>query len=154
MTGMIFALVVGASIFTTALILEGIPDGVANWIAGLDVAPWVVVALLIVMLLPLGMFVDGLSILLIVAPIAHPIVTSLGFSGVWFGIMMVAMIEIGQITPPVGLNVFVVAGLFPDLKVEAVFRRVLPFVACGLVAGVILFAFPEISLLLPNHSHR
>ena len=103
-------------------------------------------------LLPLGMFIDGLSMLLIVGPLFHPVATSLGYDGLWFAILFIKCIEIGLLTPPVGLNVFVVAGLFKDLRVEDVFRRITPFIVAEFVATGILFAFPQIITFLPAMS--
>ncbi len=150
MTAMIFALIVGATIFSHFLVLSGLPDGLSEWVLGLGLPPQLVVVALLLILLPLGMFVDGLSLLLILAPLLHPIVVELGYDEIWFGILFIKTIEIGLLTPPVGLNVFVVAGLFKDLRVEDVFRRIAPFIAAEFVVTAILFAFPDIITLLPR----
>lgn len=152
LTATVFALLVGGTIFTRFLILADVPQTVTDWILSLPVAPHVVVALFLLMLLPLGCLLDGLSLLLIVTPLAYPVVTSLGFDGIWLGILLVKLIEIGLITPPVGLNVFVVSGLFKDLPVERVFARVTPFVVSDLILVAILFSFPTITTWLPNLS--
>lgn len=149
LTAMIFALIVGATIFTNMLLLAGVPTAVSEWIVGLELPKALVVASLLLVLLPLGMFIDGLSMLLIVAPLFHPVVTSLGYEPLWFGILFIKCIEIGLLTPPVGLNVYVVAGLFDDLRVEDVFRRISPFIAAEIVTTAILFAFPSIITFLP-----
>ncbi len=149
LTSMIFALIVGATIFTNMLVLAGVPTAVSAWIVDLSVPKPLVVASMLLVLLPLGMFIDGLSMLLIVGPLFHPVATSLGYDGLWFGIMFIKCIEIGLLTPPVGLNVFVVAGLFDDLRVEDVFRRIAPFILAEFVATGILFAFPQIVTFLP-----
>ena len=150
LTAMIFALLVGAAIFSHFLVLAGVPSAVTEWIIGLDIPPALVVILFLVALLPLGMIIDGLSMLLIMTPLAYPVISELGYDGVWFGILMVKLIEIGLLTPPVGLNVYVVSGLFKDLKVENVFRRVGPFVVADLVVCALLFGFPEIVMFLPD----
>ncbi len=149
LTSMIFALIVGAAIFTNFLVLANVPTGVSSWILGLDFSPNVIVALLLLTLVPLGMFVDGLSMLLIVGPLFHPVAKALGMDGIWFGIMFIKGIEIGLLTPPLGLNVFVVSGLFPDIRVEDVFRRIAPFIAAEFVVSIILFTFPAIITALP-----
>jgi len=149
LTAMIFALIVGATIFSHFLVLAGVPMAISDWIIGLALPPGLVVISLLVVLLPMGMFIDGLSMLLIVGPLFHPVVTALGYEGVWFGILFIKCIEIGLLTPPVGLNVFVVAGLFRDLRVEDVFRRITPFILAELVVTAILFAFPPIVTFLP-----
>jgi tripartite ATP-independent transporter DctM subunit len=150
LTAMIFALIVGATIFSHFLVLTGLPDELSTWVVDLGLPPALVVIALLLILLPLGMLIDGLSLLLILAPLFHPIVTELGYDGIWFGILFIKCIEIGLLTPPVGLNVFVVAGLFKDLRVEDVFRRITPFIAAELVVTAILFSFPSIITALPR----
>jgi C4-dicarboxylate transporter DctM subunit len=152
LTAMLFALIVGAALFTQFLVLARVPSRVSDAILALDVSPGLIVILLLLALIPLGMLIDGLSILLIVTPLAYPIVTELGYSGIWFGILLVKMTEIGLLTPPVGLNVFVVSGLFPDLRVEQVFRRIWPFVLAELLTVALFFLFPDIVLFLPELS--
>lgn len=149
LTSMIFALIVGATIFTNMLVMAGVPTTVSAWIVGLDIPKPMVVASLLLVLLPLGMFIDGLSMLLIVAPLFHPVVTALGYDALWFGILFIKCIEIGLLSPPVGLNVYVVAGLFDDLRVESVFRRITPFIVAEIVTTAILFTFPQIITFLP-----
>jgi C4-dicarboxylate transporter DctM subunit len=95
---------------------------------------------------------DGLSIMLLTVPIVAPVVVELGFSPIWFGILFMKMVEIGLITPPVGINVYVVAGMFKELKVESVFRSILPFVLLDLGVVVLLFFNPGIVTWLPNHA--
>ncbi|HTV71227.1 MAG TPA: TRAP transporter large permease [Rhizobiaceae bacterium] len=150
MTAMIFALIVGATIFSHFLVLSGVPDGLSDWVLSLGLPPSLVVVALLLVLLPLGMFIDGLSMLLIMAPLFHPVVEALGYDGIWFGILFIKCIEIGLLTPPVGLNVFVVAGLFKDIRVEDVFRRITPFIVAELIVTVILFSFPAIITFLPE----
>lgn len=150
MTAMIFALIVGATIFSHFLVLSGVPDGLSEWVLGLGLPPSLVVVALLLILLPLGMFIDGLSMLLIMAPLFHPVVVALGYDEIWFAILFIKCIEIGLLTPPVGLNVFVVAGLFKDIRVEDVFRRITPFIIAELIVTAILFSVPEIITFLPE----
>lgn len=152
LTSMIFALIVGATIFSHFLVLAGVPTGISDWIIGLELPPALVVASLLLVLLPMGMFVDGLSMLLIVAPLFHPVVHSLGYDGLWFGILFIKCIEIGLLTPPLGLNVFVVSGLFDDIRVEDVFRRIGPFIVAEIIVTATMFAFPQIITFLPGIS--
>jgi C4-dicarboxylate transporter, DctM subunit len=148
-TSMSFFVFIGSSIFTFYLVSAGIPHAFTEWVISIELTPHLVVALLLVALLPLGMALDSLSIVVIFVPLAYPVVTALGFSGVWFAILFVKLIEIGQVTPPVGINVYVVSGVS---RVEApeVFRGILPFVAVDLVTTTILFLFPGITLWLPG----
>lgn len=151
-TAMIFALVIGGAIFSQFLVVSGIPRDATRWVADLPVPPTVVVILLLLALVPLGMLIDGLSMLLIVTPVLYPIVTAFGFDGIWFGILMVKAIEVGLITPPVGLNIYVVGGLHDDLPVERIFRHIGAFLVADIVAIGLLFAFPILVLLIPNLS--
>jgi C4-dicarboxylate transporter DctM subunit len=150
LTAMVFALLIGGGLFSYFLVLARVPNNVSAFIVESGVPPVLVVILLLLVLLPLGMIIDGLSMLLIITPIAYPIVTELGYDGIWFGILLVKMIEIGLLTPPVGLNVFVVSGLHPELRVEKVFRRVAIFVVAELAIVALLFIFPTIITFLPT----
>lgn len=150
LTSMIFALIIGATIFTQFLTVAGVPADISEWILGLGVPPQVVVALFLLMLLPLGALIDGMSMLLIVTPIAYPVISELGFDGVWFGILMIKMVEVGLLTPPVGLNVYVVSGLFDGLRSENIFKKIWPFVTVELLLTAVLFVFPEIVTFLPD----
>jgi C4-dicarboxylate transporter DctM subunit len=149
-TSMVFAVVIGASILSYFFVLAGVPTAVTQWMLGLDLPPRVLVLLLLLALLPLGMFLDGVSILLITVPLTYPVVKSLGFDGVWYAVLVVKMIEIGLITPPVGVNVFVVANCVKGTSLERVFRAITVFVALDLLIFMILFSFPVLSTWLPD----
>lgn len=148
-TSMIFLLLIGGAIFSYALALSGVPRELSMWVADLDVPPKVVVALMLLLLLPLGAFLDGLSILLIAVPVMAPIAGELGFDGVWFGILVLKLVEIGLITPPVGVNAFIISAI-ADVEVEKVLKALLPFVVLDLVFTAVLFAFPALVLWLPR----
>ena len=109
-----------------------------------------IAALFLVALIPLGMLVDGLSLLLIATPLAYPVLTGLGFDGILLGVLLVKVIEIGLITPPVGLNIYVVASLDSRLRPERIFRRLIPFVVADILVTAILLAVPAITLWLPE----
>lgn len=150
-SSMIFAILVGGSIFTQFLLAARLPQEVTRSVTSLDLPPILIVALIIAMLIPLGMLLDGLSMLLITVPLAYPIVvTELGYSGIWFGVLMVVAIELGLITPPVGLNVYVIAGIDKTLRAERIFVGVLPFVGALTVLMTLFLIFPEIVTWLPD----
>lgn len=149
LSSFIFAILIGASIFTYFLVSAGVPSGFAKWVIALDPPPALVVLLLLALMIPLGMFLDSLSVLLIVVPLAYPVVTLLGYDGVWFGILMVKMVELGLITPPVGMNVFVLAGT-KGVTLEEAFRGILWFIPTEIVIVLILFTFPDLVTWLPN----
>jgi C4-dicarboxylate transporter DctM subunit len=149
-TSMVFLLLVGAAIFNYFLISARVPTDLAEWTAGLDLPGHVVLALILLLMLPLGMVLDGLSIVLVVTPIVIPIVVDLGFDPIWYGILLIKMTEIALITPPVGINVFVIAGIMKSTKVEQVFKAVFPFVVLDLAVTALLFAVPPIVTWLPS----
>ena len=149
-SSMIFLLLIGGGMFTVFMALGGYARQFTEWIIGLSVPGAVILVLFLLMMIPLGMVLDGLSIMLITVPLMHPVVTGLGYDGVWFAILVVKMIEIGLITPPVGINVYVVAGSAPGVKVEDVFRGIWPFGLMDLLTVGILFAFPILVTWLPS----
>ncbi|MET7393747.1 TRAP transporter large permease [Dactylosporangium sp. NPDC005572] len=149
-TSMVFLLLVGAAIFNYFLISARVPSDVAAWVAGLDLPAHIVLLLILLLLLPLGTVLDGLSMVLVVTPIVVPIVNELGFDPIWYGILLIKMTEIALITPPVGINVFVIAGIMKATKVEQIFRSVFPFVLLDLAVTAVLFAFPSIITWLPS----
>jgi C4-dicarboxylate transporter, DctM subunit len=148
-TSMIFLLLIGGAIFAFFIASSGIPRQLTSWATTLPVAPEVVVILFLVLLLVLGMFLDGLSTMLLTVPLIAPVVVGLGFDGIWFGILVLKVIEIGLITPPVGINVFIISGI-AKIKVTSVFVKLVPFVALDLVVTAILFTFPDIIMWLPR----
>lgn len=150
-TSMVFAIIVGASIFSFFVVSAGVPKAFAGWMLSFDLPPRMLVLLLLLALIPLGMFLDGISILLITVPLFYPVVvTELGYDGLWYAILTVKMIELGLITPPVGVNVFIVANLVRGNGLEKVFRNIGAFVLLELVIFAILFAFPQIVTWLPS----
>ncbi|QJY49668.1 TRAP transporter large permease [Pseudonocardia broussonetiae] len=147
---MIFMLLIGGGVFTFFMVAGGYARDFAQWITELPVSPYLVVVVILLALIPLGMILDGMSILLITVPLTYPVVTELGFDGIWFGILVVKLIEIGLVTPPVGINCYVVAGSSPGVRAEDAFRGVVPFVVMDMITTAILFAFPIITLWLPD----
>lgn len=148
LNAMVAALLVGSGIFSAFMIASGTPLALNRWVSQLSLDPLIIVALILLAFIPLGMFLDPISSMLIAVPLVYPIVDDLGFSGVWFGVMVVKFIEIGLITPPLGINAFVVAGVDAKATVEQAFRGVLWFLPIDLVTIAILFAFPWFSTAL------
>lgn len=148
-TGMVFLLLIGGAIFGYMLTISGLPQGLTQWAASLDAPPWVIVGFLLLILLPLGAVLDGLTTMLITVPLMAPIAVTLGFDPIWFGILVLKMIEIGLITPPVGINAFVISSA-TGVRSEAVFRYLVPFVLLDLLLTAVYFVAPEIVLWLPK----
>ncbi|SEO74310.1 TRAP transporter large permease [Aquisalimonas asiatica] len=149
-TVMIMMTIVGAAIFSLFLSLVQLPQMLSEFAATLPVPGLVIIFLFLLIFLPLGMFLDAFSMLVITMPIMFPTVVALGFDPIWFGILAVKMCEIGLITPPVGLNCYVIAGLDDDVKLEKVFHGSSWFVLMELAALAILFSFPLLTTWLPS----
>ncbi len=149
-TAMMFAIIVGVLIFVRFLAFSGMPGALVDTVLDLDVNRYVVLIGILAMYLVLGMFLDGIGMLLLTIPIVLPAVTALGFDPIFFGVLVVRMVEIGLITPPVGLNAFVLKGVAPDIPIGNIFRGCGWFVAVDLVNVAILVAFPAIILFIPQ----
>jgi C4-dicarboxylate transporter DctM subunit len=151
-TGMIFMIVLGAGVYNTFLALSQLPQQAAAMVAASGMSPWMVLAAIIVLYLVLGCFMDSLSMILLTIPIFFPIVIGLDYGlqpeefAIWFGVLVLIAVEVGMITPPVGMNLFVINSLARDIPMSHTFRGALPFVASDLVRIVILAAFPAITL--------
>ncbi|MDI3490612.1 MAG: C4-dicarboxylate transporter, DctM subunit [Thauera sp.] len=149
-TVMILFTMIGAGIFSYFLTLVQIPQAIAEVIVESGISPSLIVAVLLLAYVPLGMFLDAFSMMVITLPIVFPTVSGLGFDPIWFGILCVKMCEIGLMTPPVGLNCFVIAGIDRSTSLADVFRGAQWFVAMEMITVAILFAFPAITTWLPE----
>lgn len=150
-TAMIMLLVAGAVIFGRFMAVSRLPFELANWTAALAMPPWAVMALILLIYLILGCFIDALALILLTIPIFYPIVVgNLGYDPIWFGVITVMVVAMGVITPPVGMNVFIIKGVAPDVPLETIFKGIWPFLGAIIVCLAILIAFPGISTWLPN----
>jgi tripartite ATP-independent transporter DctM subunit len=147
---MVLVIVAGATIFGHFLAVTGLPTGLAEWLAGLPLPPMVIMALIIFFFLIAGCFVDGLALILLTIPIFYPVVMKLGFNSIWFGVMIVLVTQMGVITPPVGINVYVVSGIDRSLSLQTIFRGALPFLGAIVVTCVMLMLFPSLATWLPS----
>lgn len=151
-TGMIFMIVLGAGLYNTFLALSQLPQELAQWVIGLGLSPWVVLAVVLIVYLLLGCVMDSLSMILLTIPIFFPMIMGLDFgltpeeTAIWFGILVLIVVEVGLITPPVGMNLFVINNMARDVPIAHTYRGVLPFVISDLVRTAILAAFPGITL--------
>jgi C4-dicarboxylate transporter, DctM subunit len=148
--GMILAILIGAALFSQFVSLSRIPYHFSQLIAGLDQPPWVVLTLVLLLYIPLGMFLNPLSVMIITVPITLPVITELGHSPIWYGIIVIKMMEVAAITPPVGLNVYVTKAVAPHIPMEVVFRGIFWFFIMDLLTIAILVTFPGIVLFLPD----
>lgn len=150
-TGMIFLLLVGASLFTGFMALSGMPQELATWIVDADLSVLMVLLIICVTFVFLGCFLDSISMMLLTIPVLLPILNSLNVDLIWFGIIVVKLVEIGCITPPFGITVYVVKGVVGDaISLEDIFRGIWWFLLMEILTLAILFAFPQITLFLPN----
>jgi tripartite ATP-independent transporter DctM subunit len=149
-TAMVFLILMGALVFGPFLALSGLPGRIADLLTSASLAPFVVLLLIMALYLVLGMFLEGFSMLVLTLPIVIPIVKALGYDLIWFGVIMVILLEMGLISPPVGMNVFVVKGLVPDTSMGAIFRAITPFWVAMIVCVALIVAFPDIALMIPN----
>lgn len=148
-SAMIMVILLGATVFGYFFALTQITQSVVAWIGALGVAPWVVLVLVLVGYIVLGAFLDQIAILVLTVPVVVPLMASLHYDLVWFGVVMIVTAELGMVTPPVGLNCFIVAR-YAERPLAEVFRGVAPHVAAHLVAIAILVCVPEITLWLPG----
>jgi tripartite ATP-independent transporter DctM subunit len=153
-TSLIFAIVGGVLIFVHFLGFTGTPAAIAGTIAHLDVPPTVILIGILLLYLVLGMFIDGIGMVLLTVPILLPTVKALGIDPIVFGVLVVRMVEIGLMTPPVGLNVYILKGVAKDVSMADIFRGCGWFVAVDIINVAILLAFPQIMLIIPHSMAR
>ncbi len=149
-TATVMLILIAAHMINPFLALSGIPTVVGQFITALDLSVTGVLLLILVVYLVLGCFLEGFAMLVLTLPIFFPIVLELGIDPIWFGVLVVLSLEMGLISPPVGLNVFIVKSVAPQVPLGDIFRGVAPFWAMMFLALLILIAFPQISLFLPN----
>ncbi|MBI3000030.1 MAG: TRAP transporter large permease [Deltaproteobacteria bacterium] len=150
LVGFIMILVVGAMLFSYYLTLTGATQSLSKWMASLAVAPWVIIAGMNIILLILGCFLDSTAIILITTPLFLPIITSLGFDPIWYGVILIINLEIAFITPPVGMNLYVTSNIAPDVPLGTILRGAVPFLLLALLAITLVAVFPRLALWLPS----
>jgi len=150
-TAMIFLIIIGANIFSAFLGLTGLPMWLADTMAALPFPRYAVLAVMLTIFLALGCVMDCYAIMILVLPILFPVVQALQFDPIWFGVIMVIVLEAGLITPPIGLNVFVLKAAAPNIPLSTVFRGIWPFLIAMLAVIVLLTIFPQIALFIPAH---
>jgi TRAP-type C4-dicarboxylate transport system permease large subunit len=148
--GMLLLLVSCARYFGFALTALMFTHTITEFVVNLQVSPFVVLGLIYLLLFGLGCLIDGVSMLLITAPMILPIVTGLGFDPIWYGIVYVLTVEVAVLTPPVGINLYVLMGIAPDYSLTEIVRGSIPFILIEVLAIVLVTAFPQIALWLPS----
>jgi len=132
------------------LTVTRIPFDLAGYVGSLHVNRYVILVLILLTFIVLGCVIETMAIILLTVPIFFPLIVQMGFDPIWFGILVVRATEIGLLTPPVGLNVFVIKGVAPDVPIGTIFKGIFPFLGADLCHVAILIAFPQIVLLIPN----
>jgi len=147
---MVLIIITGAMIFGRFLAVTTLPVALAETLGNLPLPGWMILVCILVFFIIMGTVVDNLALVLMTIPIFLPILQALNVDLVWFGVMIVTVVQIGVISPPVGVNVYVVCGMMRDLPLQTAFRGCVPFIAVLLLGAIVLFIFPQISLWLPN----
>ena len=149
-TIMLLFIICGALVFSYFLAVSQVPPVLLGFIADMEVSRYVILAIIIFILLLLGCVMDVGAMLVLTMPIIYPIIKTLNFDPIWFGVICVLMMNAGLITPPIGMNVYVTAGIAKDVKMTTVFRGVLPFVIAIIIVSILVTVFPQIALFLPS----
>ena len=142
-------IIVNSQILSYALTSAGIGRGVSAALAGLGVSPFLFYACLFLLYLVLGMFIDGISMMLLTVPLLYPTLKTMGFDGVWFGVVLVVMIELGQLTPPMGLNLFAIHSIAAPAKLGQIARSSAPYAVLISLLCFLLYFYPQLALWLP-----
>ncbi len=147
---MVMVIVMGAVVFGHFMAITRVPYDLANWVGALPLPRYAIMMVIILVYLMGGCFMDSLAMVMLTIPIFFPVAQNLGFDPIWFGVVIVLVTEMGVITPPVGVNVYVVYGVAKDVPLETIFKGVLPMLAALLICNILLILFPEIALFLPG----
>ncbi len=149
-TASLFSVLIGAWIFSNFVNIAGLPEALLGAVTAYSVSPWIVMALILLIYIGLGCIFESLSMLLLTVPIFFPLVRDLGFDPVWFGVVVVVVTEISLITPPVGMNVFVLRGVVGDVSTGTIFKGVTPFWVADIIRLALLVSIPALALYLPS----
>ncbi len=147
---MVMVIVAGAIVFGHFMAVTRLPYDLANWVAALPLPAFLIICLIILVYIFGGCFMDSLAMIILTVPIFYPIIVKLGFDPIWFGVVIVLITEMGVITPPVGVNVYVVYGVAKDIPLETIFRGVMPMLLALILCNLMILIFPQITLFLPN----
>ncbi|HXE20781.1 MAG TPA: TRAP transporter permease [Rhodoferax sp.] len=150
-TAAVFTVLIGALLFGYFLTITQAPQKLTEFLTGLGIGRYGVLALMMVTFLILGSLMDAMAMIILTVPIVFPVITAMGFDPIWFGIIIVMTVELGLIHPPVGMNVFVIKSVVKEVSFSTIFKGVLPFIVTDILRLVILIAFPAIALWLPQH---
>jgi len=149
-TAMCFIILTGANVFGYFMAVTRIPNELADLAVGLPFPPILIIIFILIIYLALGCVMDSIAMIVLTVPIFYPVVIKLGYDPIWFGVIMVIVMEMALITPPVGMNVFAIAGVATEIPLYTIFRGVLPFLAAMVICVAFLMAIPQIATFLPG----
>ena len=146
----LFMIIIGATVFSNFVVQTRLPDNLLEVAQAAGMTAWMIMALIVVIYIILGCFLEGIGMVLITVPVFLPIVTSFGYDPIWFGVFVVVLVELGLITPPVGMNLFIIRAQVPDVPMKTLYSAILPFLIAPVVLIGLLFALPGLALWLPG----
>jgi tripartite ATP-independent transporter DctM subunit len=149
-TAMTFVILIGAMLFGYFLAVSRLPFEISTFVSEMQVNRYIILGLIIVLYLILGAIMSSLAMVVLTVPILFPVVEALGFDPIWFGIIIVRVVEVGQITPPVGINVFILKGVAKDVPLETIFKGIVPFLIADICHIGLLLAVPQLATFLPS----
>lgn len=149
-TAMAFTMLIGAMFLTYFMAVSRLPNALSEFVGALEMSPYLILLGILLLYVFLGCFLDAVAMIVLTIPIFFPMIVSMGFSPIWFGIIVVRAVEIGMITPPIGINVFVIKGIAKDVPMQTIFKGIVPFFIADLCHVALLVAVPGICLFLPN----
>jgi tripartite ATP-independent transporter DctM subunit len=147
---MVLLIIMGATVFGHFMAVTMIPFKLADWVGSLPIPSFAIMAIIVFIYFIGGFFMDSMALVVVTIPIFFPLVMRLGFDSIWFGVIIVLVAEMGVITPPVGVNVFVIKGIAPEIPLEVIFKGILPFLLALILFTIILMVFPQIATFLPS----
>jgi tripartite ATP-independent transporter DctM subunit len=147
---MVLLIITGATVFGHFMAVTMIPFILADWVSSLPIPSFAIMGVIIFIYFIGGFFMDSMALVVVTIPIFFPLVMKLGFDSIWFGVIIVLVAEMGVITPPVGVNVFVIKGIAPEIPLEVIFKGILPFLLALILFTLILMIFPQIATFLPS----
>ncbi|GAA0440336.1 TRAP transporter permease [Lentibacillus halophilus] len=150
LTATIFFILIGADVFSKFLALSRIPSATTQFVANLDMPAVLIMIFILLIYFVLGLFLEGIAIFVLTLPVVYPLITTLGFDGVWFGVVMILVMNIGLITPPLGLSVYIISGVAKDVPIQRIFRGVIPMLFMMILCLALVLIFPEIVTFLPK----
>ncbi len=147
---MVMLIVAGATVFGHFLAISQLPSWLAEYLASLPLPGWSIIGLIILFYLIAGCFIDALALIILTTPIFYPVILELGYNLIWFGVILVVVTQMGVISPPVGVNVYVVSGIERDIPLQTIFKGAMPFLFMLIISAILLIMFPQIALFLPG----